>query len=277
MKKQKKYIRPVLYTILILYAIVTLYPFLWAVSASFKTFKEITGGGISLIPKKFTFQNYIDIFTGTAYYPRWFLNSLYVAIVGTAINVILNSMAGYALAQISFKGSKVFLSLFIATMTIPGQVLLIPNYLIIKQLGIMGTYNSLIIPGAVNVTYIFLMRQYFMNFSRQVEEAAKIDGLSRTGSFFKIALPLSRPVLATQATFVFLSFWNDFTKSMLYIKDVKKFTLPVGIQASQSQTAGFTMWNEILASSVISMIPIFIIYIVLNKYFMTGLRMEGEK
>lgn len=277
MKKQRKYIRPVLYTILILYAIVTLYPFLWAVSASFKTFKEITGGGISLIPKKFTFQNYIDIFTGTAYYPRWFLNSLYVAIVGTAINVILNSMAGYALAQISFKGSKVFLSLFIATMTIPGQVLLIPNYLIIKQLGIMGTYNSLIIPGAVNVTYIFLMRQYFMNFSRQVEEAAKIDGLSRTGSFFKIALPLSRPVLATQATFVFLSFWNDFTKSMLYIKDVKKFTLPVGIQASQSQTAGFTMWNEILASSVISMIPIFIIYIVLNKYFMTGLRMEGEK
>lgn len=277
MKKQRKYIRPVLYTILILYAIVTLYPFIWAVSASFKTFKEITGGGISLIPKKFTFQNYIDIFTGTAYYPRWFLNSLYVAIVGTAINVILNSMAGYALAQISFKGSKVFLSLFIATMTIPGQVLLIPNYLIIKQLGIMGTYNSLIIPGAVNVTYIFLMRQYFMNFSRQVEEAAKIDGLSRTGSFFKIALPLSRPVLATQATFVFLSFWNDFTKSMLYIKDVKKFTLPVGIQASQSQTAGFTMWNEILASSVISMIPIFIIYIVLNKYFMTGLRMEGEK
>lgn len=277
MKKQRKYIRPVLYTILILYAIVTLYPFLWAVSASFKTFKEITGGGISLIPKKITFQNYIDIFTGTAYYPRWFLNSLYVAIVGTAINVILNSMAGYALAQISFKGSKVFLSLFIATMTIPGQVLLIPNYLIIKQLGIMGTYNSLIIPGAVNVTYIFLMRQYFMNFSRQVEEAAKIDGLSRTGSFFKIALPLSRPVLATQATFVFLSFWNDFTKSMLYIKDVKKFTLPVGIQASQSQTAGFTMWNEILASSVISMIPIFIIYIVLNKYFMTGLRMEGEK
>ncbi len=277
MKKQRKYIRPVLYTILILYAIVTLYPFLWAVSASFKTFKEITGGGISLIPKNFTFQNYIDIFTGTAYYPRWFLNSLYVAIVGTAINVILNSMAGYALAQISFKGSKVFLSLFIATMTIPGQVLLIPNYLIIKQLGIMGTYNSLIIPGAVNVTYIFLMRQYFMNFSRQVEEAAKIDGLSRTGSFFKIALPLSRPVLATQATFVFLSFWNDFTKSMLYIKDVKKFTLPVGIQASQSQTAGFTMWNEILASSVISMIPIFIIYIVLNKYFMTGLRMEGEK
>lgn len=277
MRKRKNVLRPLLYIILIIYGLVTLYPFLWAVSASFKTFKEITGGGISIIPKNFTFQNYIDIFTGTANYPRWFMNSLYVAVLGTIVNVILNSMAGYALAQISFRGSKAFLSLFIGTMTIPGQVLLIPNYLIIKALGMMGSYSALIIPAAVNVTYIFFMRQYFLNFSKQVEEAAKIDGLSRTGSFFRIAMPLSRPVLATQATFIFLSFWNDFTKSMLYIKDVKKFTLPVGIQASQSQSAGFVMWNEILTSSVISMIPILIIYIVLNKYFMTGLRMEGEK
>ncbi|NLU53720.1 MAG: carbohydrate ABC transporter permease [Clostridiaceae bacterium] len=276
-RKTRNILRPLLYLILIIYALVTLYPFLWAVSASFKTFKEITGGGISIIPKNFTFQNYIDIFRGTAQYPRWFLNSLYVAAVGTFVNVILNSMAGYALAQISFKGSKAFLSLFIATMTIPGQVLLIPNYLIIRSLGMMGSYSALIIPSAVNVTYIFFMRQYFMNFSKQVEEAAKIDGLTRTGCFFRIAMPLSRPVLATQATFIFLSFWNDFTKAMLYIKDVKKFTLPVGIQASQSQSAGFVMWNEILTSSVISMIPILIIYILLNKYFMTGLRMEGEK
>lgn len=280
MKKQRKYgklLRPLVYAVLLLYALVTLYPFLWAVSASFKTFKEITGGGISIIPKHFTFQNYIDLFAQTAYYPRWFLNSLFIAVAGTAVNVILNSMAGYALAQITFKGSKAFLSIFIAAMTIPQQVLLIPNYLIIKALGMMGSYNALIIPGAVNVTYIFLMRQYFMNFSKQVEEAAKIDGLSRNGCFFRIALPLSKPVLATQATFVFLGFWNDFTRSMLYIKDVKKFTLPVGIQATQSQTAGFTMWNEILTASVISMIPILIIYIVLNKYFMTGLRMEAEK
>lgn len=121
------------------------------------------------------------------------------------------------------------------------------------------------------------MRQYFMNFSKQVEEAAKIDGLSRIGCFFRIALPLSKPILATQATFSFLGFWNDFTRAMLYIKDVKKFTLPLGIQASQSRQAGFTMWNEILTSSVISMVPILIMYIVLNKYFMTGLRMDAEK
>lgn len=277
MKKSNKYLRPLLYIILVVYALVTLYPFLWAVSASFKTFKEITGGGISIIPKNFTFQNYIDLFTGTANYPKWFLNSLFIAVVGTSLNIILNSMAGYALAQITFRGSKAFLALFVATMTIPGQVLLIPNYLIIRTLGMMGSYNALIIPGAVNVTYIFLMRQYFMNFSKQVEEAARMDGLSRVSCFFRIALPLSKPVLATQATFVFLGFWNDFTKAMLYIKDIKKFTLPVGIQASQSQTAGFTMWNEILTSSVISMIPILIIYIVLNKYFMQGIRMDAEK
>lgn len=275
--KKKSYVRPLLYIILVIYALVTIYPFLWAVSASFKTFKEITGGGISIIPKNPTIQNYIDLFSGTANYTRWFLNSLYVAVTSTILNIILNSMAGYALAQVNFRGSKAILGLFVATMAIPAQVLLIPNYLIIKALGMMGSYSSLIIPGAVNVSYIFLMRQYFMNFSKQVEEAAKIDGLTRVGCFFRIAIPLSVPVLATQATFSFLGFWNDFTKSMLYIKEVKKFTLPVGIQSTQSRSAGFTMWNEILTSSVVSMIPIIIIYILLNKYFMQGIKLDAEK
>lgn len=222
-------------------------------------------------------ETIIDLFSGTANYTRWFLNSLYIAVTSTVLNIILNSMAGYALAQITFRGSKAILGLFVATMTIPAQVLLIPNYLIIKALGMMGSYSALIVPGAVNVSYIFLMRQYFLNFSKQVEEAAKIDGLSRYGCFFRIAIPLSIPVLATQATFIFLGFWNDFTKAMLYIKDVKKFTLPVGIQSTQSRSAGFTMWNEILTSSVVSMIPIIIIYILLNRYFMQGIRLDAEK
>lgn len=277
MKKQRKFARPILYAILIIYALVTLYPFLWAVSASFKTFKEITGGGASIIPKNFTFDNYINLFTGTAKYTTWFFNSVYIAAIGTLLNILLNSMAGYALAQIEFKGSKAFFSILVATLTIPGQVLMIPNYLIIKALGLMNTFSAIIVPSAINVTYIFLMRQYFMSFSKQVEEAARIDGVSKAGCFFRIALPLSRSIIATQATFIFLGFWNDFTKAMLYLKDIEKFTLPLGIQATQSQSSGFTMWNETLTFSVVSMIPILIMYIVLNKYFMQGLRMEAEK
>ncbi|NLY18935.1 MAG: carbohydrate ABC transporter permease [Clostridiaceae bacterium] len=277
MKKERKWARPVLYAILIIYALVTLYPFLWAVSASFKTFREITGGGASIIPKQPTLANYINIFTGTAKFTRWFMNSVIIAVLGTLLNVILNSMGGYALAQIEFKGSKLFFGMLMATLTIPGQVLLIPNYLIIKAIGLMNSFSALIVPSAINVTYIFLMRQYFMSFSKQVEEAARIDGVSKAGCFFRIALPLSRSILATQATFIFLGFWNDFTKAMLYLKDINKFTLPVGIQATQSQTSGVTLWNETLTYSVISMVPILIMYIVLNKYFMQGLRMEGEK
>lgn len=277
MRKERKWAKPILYFILILYALVTLYPFLWGVSASFKSFREITGGGASIIPKQPTLDNYINIFTGTAKFTRWFLNSVFIAVVGTLLNVILNSMGGYALAQIEFKGSKLFFGMLLATLTIPGQVLLIPNYLIIKAVGLMNSFSALIVPSAINVTYIFLMRQYFMSFSKQVEEAARIDGVSKAGCFFRIALPLSRAILATQATFIFLGFWNDFTKAMLYLKDVNKFTLPVGIQATQSQTSGVTLWNETLTYSVISMIPILIMYIVLNKYFMQGLRMEGEK
>lgn len=267
--------KPFLYLILIIYALVTLYPFLFAVTASFKTYAELTSGGLSLIPKNFTLENYNYIFSGTVLYPRWFLNSVFVAVIGTVENVFLNSMAGYALAQINFRGGKSFFYIMIAAMAIPGQVLLIPNFLIIHALGLMDSYAAVLIPGAINLTYIFMMRQYYINFSKNIEEAAKIDGLSRAGSFFRIVLPLSKPVLATQATFVFLGWWNNFTNVMLYIKDVKNFTLPLGIQYTQVQYG--TLWNRIMAFSVISLIPILIMYIVLNRYFMQSVRMEGEK
>ncbi len=275
MKKKKVSCMPVLYVILIIYALITLYPFLWALSASFKNYAELTGGGLSLIPKNITLENYAKIFTRESAYLRWFFNSVFLATLITGVNVFFNSMAGYALAQIKFRGSKMVFYLILAAMAIPGQVLMIPNFIIVNAFGMMDSYAAILVPGAINTTYIFFMRQYYMNYSKQVEEAAKIDGLSRIGCFFRIALPFAKPALATQATFIFLGSWNGFVNVMLYIKDVKKFTLPLGIQYSQVQYG--TLWNNIMAFSMLSFVPILIMYITLNKYFMKGIRMDGEK
>ena len=268
--------RIIMYAILLLYAFITLYPFLWMVSASFKPLREIVGGNMSLISPNMSFENYQTIFGHSSLFPRWFLNSLMVATVGTVINVFINSMAGYSLSRLHFPGRNNIYHGLLVLMMIPGQVLLIPNYLLLKSFGMLDNYTALILPAAANIANIFLMRQFFINFPRDVEEAAEIDGLSRYGVFFRIAMPLARPTIATTAIFGFMGFWNEFTKPMLYLKTDSKYTLTLGLQSFQSQNAG-TMWNQVMAAACISVVPIIILYLIFNKFFLVGLRMDGEK
>ena len=274
--KKKSVSTILLYIILIIIAGATLYPFLWMVSASFKPLKEIVGGNLKLISDQMSLDNYKYIFGRSSLFARWFLNSLIVASIGTAVSVFVNTMAGYSLSRLSFPGRNGIYHALIALMTVPSQVLLIPNYLILQKFGLLDSYSALILPAAANIGNIFLMRQFFMNFPKEVEEAASIDGLSRYGRFFRISMPLARPTIATQAIFVFMGFWNEFTKPMLYIKTPIKYTLTLGLQSFQSQNAG-TMWNQVMAAACISVFPIIIIYLIFNKYFLVGVRMDGEK
>ena len=273
----KKYIKPSLYLILIVYAAFTLFPFLWAVSGAFKSYKEITSGSMSIIPNDPTFNAFIKLFQMDDLFLRWVFNSFWLCTLGTIINVLLNSMAGYSLARLRFKGSQAVFYMILATIMVPGQVLLIPNYLIVKNLGLINSFGAILFPSAVNATYIFMMRQFFINFPKELEEAAAIDGLSRIGTFFRIAMPLAKVSISTQAVFIFLGFWNNFLQPKLYLQDPAKYTLTVGIQSMMSRYSGITQWDEVLAASVISLVPILIIYIVLNKYFMQSVRMDGEK
>ena len=277
MKKQTKWSLIFLYVILLAYAAFTLFPFLWAVSASFKPYKEITGGGLHLWPHTFTLASYKVLLFTDDNFSRWVLNSFYLCGVMTLINVFLNSMTGYALARIDFRGKNVLFYLILATIMVPAQILLIPNYLIVKSLNLLNSYAAIILPGAVNASYIFMMRQFYVNFPKVVEEAAKIDGLGRYGVFFRIAMPLAKPSIATMAVFVFLGNWNAFLGPKLYLSDPSKYTLTVGIQTMMSRYSGITQWDQVMAASVISLIPILIIYIALNKYFMQGIRMDAEK
>lgn len=266
-----------LYIVLIGYAVITLFPFLWAISGSFKTYKEITSGGMNLVPKEFTTAAYTKLFFMDDHFVKWIFNSFFIGITGTVLNVLFNSMAGYALARLTFKGRDTIFYALLAMIMVPGQVLLIPNYLIIKHLGLLNTYSAVILPAVINITYIFMMRQFFINFPKSLEEAAKIDGLGRIGVFFRVVLPLAKPAIATQSVFIFLGFWNEFLKPKLYLADASKYTMTVGIQTMMSQYGGITQWDQVLAASVLSLIPILVMYIVLNKYFMQGIRMDGDK
>ncbi len=275
MSKRTKNI--ILYGILIFYSFFTLFPFLWAVSASFKPYSEIVTGGLSLIPQDFTLHAYKKLIFGDDLFLRWVGNSFFICSITTVLNVLFNSLAGYSLARLEYRGRDFVFNLILAVIMVPGQVLLIPNYLIMKNLGLLGTYSSVIIPVMINASYIFMMRQFYLNFPKDVEEAAFVDGLSRIQTFFRIAMPLALPAIATQAIFIFLGTWNEFMKSKLYLTDPSMYTLTVGIQSMVSQNSAITQWDEVMAVSVMSLIPTLILYIFLNKYFMQGVRMDGEK
>ncbi|WP_404350851.1 carbohydrate ABC transporter permease [Sutcliffiella horikoshii] len=275
MKKKLSVGKALLYGILVLYAVITLVPFIWAVSSSFKTLEEIVSGTINFIPKDFTFDNYKQIFLEQELFPRWLLNSLIIGVAGTSLNLLFNSMAGYALARLSFPGRKTLFIIILAVLMIPAQVTMIPNYLILRELGWLNSYQGMIVPAMINATFIFMMRQFFINFPKELEEAAEMDGLSRFGTFFKIVLPLAKPALAAQAIFVFMGFWNDFMRPLIILSDPSMFTLPLGLNTFKGQYISY--WNYIMAASMVFTLPVLLLYGFFNRYFIKGISFTGGK
>ncbi|KAF0824642.1 carbohydrate ABC transporter permease [Cytobacillus firmus] len=273
--RKKSFSKRLLYVILVLYAVTTLVPFLWALSSSFKTLEEIISGTMNFIPKNFTLANYQQIFVEQDLFPRWLLNSLIIAVIGTLLNIIFNSMAGYALARLAFPGKKALFIIILAVLMIPAQVTMIPNYLILKELGWLNSYQGMIVPAMVNATFIFMMRQFFINFPKELEEAAQLDGLSRLGIFFKVVLPLAKPALAAQAIFVFMGFWNDFMRPLIVMTDTEMYTLPLGLNTFKGQYVSY--WNYIMAASMVFTLPVLLLYGFFNRYFIKGISFTGGK
>ncbi|MGM0753848.1 MAG: carbohydrate ABC transporter permease [Bacillota bacterium] len=273
--KKKTFSKRLLYIVLIGYAITTLIPFLWALSSSFKTLEEIISGTMNFIPKNFTLDNYKQIFIEQELFPRWLFNSLFIAVIGTALNIIFNSMAGYALARLTFPGKKALFIMILAVLMIPAQVTMIPNYLILKEIGWLNSYQGMIVPAMINATFIFMMRQFFINFPKELEEAAQIDGLSRFGIFFKVVLPLAKPALAAQAIFVFMGFWNNFMTPLIVMTDTEMYTLPLGLNTFKGQYVSY--WNYIMAASMVFTLPVLLLYAFFNRYFIKGISFTGGK
>ncbi|SCW69559.1 carbohydrate ABC transporter membrane protein 2, CUT1 family (TC 3.A.1.1.-) [Paenibacillus tianmuensis] len=274
-KQPKPWIKYVIYSLLFLYAAVTMVPFLWALSSSFKTLEEIVAGGISFIPKHFTLQNYYDIFVREPLFTRWMFNSALIAVVATVCNILFNSMAGYALARIDFIGNKVMFLIILGVQMIPGQLTIVPAYLIMKELGWLNSYAALTVPMMANATFTFMMRQFFINFPKELEEASQLDGLSRFGIFFRIALPLAVPALAAQMIFVFMGAWNEFLKPLMFVSDKSMFTLTLGLNTFKGQYISY--WNYIMAASMVFTLPALLIYAFFNRFFIKGITFTGGK
>jgi multiple sugar transport system permease protein len=264
-----------LYLILTLYALITLIPFAWALSASFKPLSEIVSAEPNFLPKNFTLDNYKQIFIQEPLFLHWLFNSVVIAVSVTALNLLFNSMAGYALARLRFPGRSFWFFLILAILAVPAQITLIPTFLILKALGWLNSYQGMIIPSMVNATFIFMMRQFFVNFPKELEEAAQLDGLNTFGIFRYIVLPLAKPALAAQAIFVFMGSWNNFLLPLVILFDPEMFTLPLGLNTFKGQYISY--WNYIMAASMVFTFPALAIYAFFNRYFIEGVTFTGGK
>ncbi|WP_016950848.1 carbohydrate ABC transporter permease [Anabaena sp. PCC 7108] len=269
------WLKVLLYLLLTIYAIITLIPFLWALSASFKPLSEIINGEPNFIPKNFTLDNYKQIFLQEPLFFHWLFNSIIIAFSVTVLNLLLNSMAGYALARLRFVGKRFWFFLILAVLAVPAQITLIPTFLILKALGWLNSYQGMIVPSMVNATFIFMMRQFFVNFPQELEEAAQLDGLNTWEIFQNIVLPLAKPALAAQAVFVFMGSWNNFILPLVILFDPEMFTLPLGLNTFKGQYISY--WNYIMAASMIFTLPALGIYAFFNRYFIQGVTFTGGK
>lgn len=275
MEARDRGVRTVLYVILFAYAAITVGPFLWSVATALTRTEDvhllIKHWGIPPHP---TLENFRYILK-SGDFGRWFLNSMLVAGVGTLAKVFFNSLAGYSLARIRFPGREFLFWAILGTMMIPQVVILIPQYLILNKLGWLNSYQGLIVPFTVSAFGIFLMKQFFQTIPVELEEAAQLDGLNRWGIFWRVVLPLTKPALAAQVIFNFLGDWNSFLWPNLIARTREMYTLTVGLQTFKNEYYSF--WNQVLAGSMFLTVPVILIYLVLNRWFIKGVTISGMK
>ena len=264
------------YIILILIAISMLYPFFAMVNLSFVKNSEIFSQADKIFHTPLTFENYINVF-GQIPLSRYFMNSLIVAVITTFGQVIIASMAGYAFARLNFKGRDFLFLIILITMLIPPQVNIIPLFFLMRELHLIDTYQALILPGLFGGLGVFMLRQYFLSMPKDLEESARIDGCNFFETFFKIALPLALPAVATLGIFTFVSTWNSFMWPLIVTNSEGMRTLPVGLAIFKGSFREITLWGELLACSVICTLPVIGVFLLGKKYFINDILQGGVK
>jgi multiple sugar transport system permease protein len=268
--------RTAFYGGLILLTLVFVSPLLFMVTTSFKTDVESVSATPTWIPKQPTVEGYRTMLE-TAQTPvlRWFLNSLLAATGQAILIVIVASMAAYALARMEFRGRRLLTVMILATLFIPPVSLLVPNYVIVSQLGWLDSLPAVIVPGAAAAFGVFFLRQFFISLPHELEEAALLDGANRFQIFYKVILPLSKPALATLALLSFLVNWNDFLWPLYVLFSPDRLTLQPGLSTLQS--AFTTNYATIMVGGVIASIPVLIMYIVAQRFVIEGVSRSGLK
>jgi len=244
------------------------------VLSSFMSNAQINQFPPTIIPDSLHLDGWRTVF-GDSQFPRWFLNSTIVASVTVISNLAFCSLAGYAFARLRFRGSTLFFLLILLTLIIPFQLTMIPTFIVMDKLGLVDTLAALIVPALVTPLGVFLMRQFFMNLPKEVEEAARIDGCSRLGVLWHVALPLAKPALSTLAALTFLLMWNDLLWPLIAISSDENSTLPLGLTTFQGQhTQDF---SAVMAGNVITVTPVLIAFLLAQKTFIQSLTSSAVK
>ena len=262
------------YIISILLAVLALIPFLWMISTSLKSRGALMSIPIEWIPAEPTLDAYTEVFSRFPFL-RTIGNSLFISVAFTLITLVSASMAAFAFAKLRFRGSGVILSIYIATMMIPTQVTMIPLFVVMNRLGLIDSYASVILPSMFKPFAVFLLVQQMKTIPNDYLDAARIDGAGLFHIYFRVALPLCIPTLATLAVTTFMESWNDYLWPLLMLTDRNKMTPPIALSTLNGQYN--TEYNVLMAGSLISMIPIIIIYIAAHKQFKAGLMAGGIK
>lgn len=274
MKKQKNLKHAFLYLVLFLTSLSMVLPFLWMISASLKADSDIFGFPIKWIPEHVYWSNYVDVWTQIPFH-LYYLNTIKLVVITVAFLLVTCSMAGYAFSKIRFPERDGMFFLYLMTMMIPYQVMMIPQFIMFKNMGLVDSHWSLILLGIVNPFGVFLFRQFFLSIPDELLEAARIDGLSEFGIYVRIVLPLTKPAIATLVIFSFMHTWNDFLGPLIYLTSDHLFTLQLGMQHFIGQYN--TQYALLMAAAVSSIIPTLLVFVAAQDYFVKGVVGSGVK
>ncbi|MBR6359121.1 MAG: carbohydrate ABC transporter permease [Lachnospiraceae bacterium] len=265
----------VIYLILIIIALMMLIPFLWMLSASIKTDREVfVMDPFVWIPKIPRWSNYSTIWTKIPF-GKFVENTMFLTIVVTILQLLTSSFAAYAFAKLEFKHrDKLFLA-YIATIAMPWQVYMVPQFIMMRKMGLNDKLLAIICLQAFSAFGVFMMKQFYMDIPDELCEAARIDGMSEYGIYMRIMLPLSRPALATLTIFTFVATWNDYLGPLIYLKSQAKKTIQLGLKMFISQYS--SDYGLIMAGSVLSLIPVLLMFLLLQRYFVEGVASTGLK
>jgi alpha-1,4-digalacturonate transport system permease protein len=260
--------------VLVVGALVVAFPLYWMFATAVRPKKEIFSGGFDLVPSTLVWSNFSDAWNKLPW-DQFYINSIAIAAIAVPITVFINLLAGYTFAKYKFPGRDILFLLMISTLMIPIQVIMVPEFLIVAKLGWVNTWWGVLVPRAAEAFGLFMVRQFMVSIPDELIEAARLDGAGEFTIFRRVVLPLSWPVIAVLSIFTFMWRWNDFAWPLVVLQEQSSYTVPLGLSLMQGQY--FTDWTGLMSMSLLSIIPMMLVFIFFQRYFIQGIASTGLK
>jgi alpha-1,4-digalacturonate transport system permease protein len=260
--------------VLVIGALVVAFPLYWMFATAVRPKKEIFSGGFDLVPSTLVWSNFSDAWNKLPW-DQFYINSIAIAAIAVPITVFINLLAGYTFAKYKFPGRDILFLLMISTLMIPIQVIMVPEFLIVAKLGWVNTWWGVLVPRAAEAFGLFMVRQFMVSIPDELIEAARLDGAGEFTIFRRVVLPLSWPVIAVLSIFTFMWRWNDFAWPLVVLQEQSAYTVPLGLSLMQGQY--FTDWTGLMSMSLLSIIPMMLVFIFFQRYFIQGIASTGLK